>query len=100
MNLFSKQKQTQTLKTNPWLPKGTGEGGWDGPGVQDWQMHTEVCGKTGHGDQLYSTENSAQYALIIYGGKLSETEWMCVCVQLNHSVGQQELSQRCKSIKP
>ena len=33
MNLFAKQKETQTQKTNSWLPKGKGErdtiGGWD-----------------------------------------------------------------------
>ena len=29
MNLFAEQKQTQTLKTNLWLPKGMGgEEGW------------------------------------------------------------------------
>ena len=29
---------------------------------------------------LYSTENSTQYAEIIYMGKESEKEWMCVYV--------------------
>jgi len=33
---------------------------------------------------LYSTENSTQYAEIIYMGKESEKEWMCVYVYLNH----------------
>ena len=27
MNLFAEQKQIQILKTNLWLPKGTGGGG-------------------------------------------------------------------------
>ena len=29
MKLFTKQKQTQILKTNLWLPKGKGGGGRD-----------------------------------------------------------------------
>ena len=32
MNLFTKQKESQTLKTNIWLPKGKEEGVWN------WQI--------------------------------------------------------------
>ena len=33
---------------------------------------------------LYSTGNSIQYFVIIYMGKDSEKEWMCIYVQMNH----------------
>ena len=42
MNLFTEQKDSQTLKTNLGLPKGTGGGGRDGPGVWDWNMNTVI----------------------------------------------------------
>ena len=54
MNLFSEQKQTQTLKTNLWLPKGT-----DGQGGMDWGFGIGI-------------ENSNQYSVTIYMGKESE----------------------------
>ena len=41
MNLFTKQKKdSQTYKTNSWLPKGK-IGGW-GIGVWDQQIHTFI----------------------------------------------------------
>ena len=33
-------------------------------------------------DLLYSTGNYSQYLIIIYNGKESEKEYMCVCVCL------------------
>ena len=63
MNLFTKQKQTQTLKTNLWLPKekwvGNKLGVWDqqiqttvykidkqqGPAVQHRELYSISCGK-------------------------------------------------------
>ena len=39
-------------------------------------MHTVVCGMTGN--LLYKAENSTQYSMIIYAGKESEKEWICV----------------------
>ena len=41
------ETDSQTLKTNLWLPKGTGEDGRDGLGVWDWHMHNEVYGMIG-----------------------------------------------------
>ena len=38
MNFFAKQKQTQILKTNLLLPKGTAVGGGDGPGIWYWHI--------------------------------------------------------------
>ena len=61
MNLFTKQKQTQTLKTNLWLPKekwvGNKLGVWDqqiqttvykidkqqGPAVQHRELYSVYC---------------------------------------------------------
>ena len=40
------ETDSQSLKTNLWLPKGTG-GEEDGLGVWDWHMHTVVYGMTG-----------------------------------------------------
>ena len=36
------ETDTQTLKTNIWLPKGTGGGGGDGLGVWCWHVHPEA----------------------------------------------------------
>ena len=33
-----------------------------------------------NGDWLYNTENSPQYSVIIYVGRKSEREWICVYV--------------------
>ena len=43
MNLFVEEKQThsQTLKTNTWLPKGTGVGAGELLGV--WDRHCAHC---------------------------------------------------------
>ena len=41
MNLITQQKQTQTSKTNLWLPKGKG-GGRDKSGVWDKHIHTTI----------------------------------------------------------
>ena len=38
MNIFAEQKQTQTLKTNLHLPKGTDVGGG-----MDWGFGTGIC---------------------------------------------------------
>ena len=40
------ETDSQTMKTNLWLPKGTG-GGRDGLGVWLWHMHTVVYEMTG-----------------------------------------------------
>ena len=56
-----------------------------GGGGMDWRIwdchiHTEVYGMMANGDLLYSTGNSTQYSVIIYVGKESEREWLCVHV--------------------
>ena len=46
MNLFAEETDSQTLKTNLWLPKGTGwEGGMDwGFGAGIWNTYGIHCG--------------------------------------------------------
>ena len=47
MHLLAKEKWSQSLKTNSWLPKGTSSGGGDGLEVWDWHMHPVVYGMSG-----------------------------------------------------
>ena len=63
------ETDSQTLK-NLWLPKETG----CGVGGMDWGSGTGIgtlryMEWLANGDQLYSTENSTQYSVIIYMGK-------------------------------
>ena len=49
----------------------------------DWGLQIGICTLQymeylANRDFLYSTENSTQYSVIIYAGKESEREWMCV----------------------
>ena len=58
------------------------KGGW---GETDWGFETSICSlwymkRLAKGDLLYSAENSTQYSVIIYVGKESEREWICVCI--------------------
>ena len=73
------ETDSQTLKTNYGYQKGQ-VAGRDGLRVWDWPVHTEIYVMTGQWDLLYNTENSTQYSAIIYVGKESEREWMCVYV--------------------
>ena len=41
------ETESQTLKTDLWLPKGTGGAGGDGLGVWNWHMHAVLCGVNG-----------------------------------------------------
>ena len=86
MNLFAQEIQTQTLKMNLWLQKGTG---WGGMG---WGFGIGICTLKymASGDLLCSTENCTQYSVIIYVGKESERQWICVYVSLNHLVVRQK----------
>ena len=70
MNIFTKQKDTQTWKTNLWLPKGKVEGKINKEcGINRYillyvkQINMEV---------LYSTGNYIQYLVIISNVKESE----------------------------
>jgi len=86
---------SQTLK-NLWLPKGTG-GGWRGiyRGFGTGTCTLRYMKWLANGNILYSTDNSTQYSVIIYVGRESEREWICVYVWPNHFVVQQKIP--CKS---
>ena len=61
----------------------------------DWGFGTGICTLRSmeglaNRDLLQSTENSTQYSVIIYVGKESEREGMCVYVSQNHFVGQKK----------
>ena len=72
MNFFAEQKQTYRFwKTYGYQRGQLGEGD-DWLGIWDWHMHTEVYGITGQ------WENFTQYSVIIYVGKESERERVCV----------------------
>ena len=63
------------MSSNCWLTEGL-----SGPILQKLTMQTRYMEWLANGDLLYSTGNSTQYSLIIYVGKVSEKEWMCVHV--------------------
>ena len=72
MNVFTKQKQTQTKKTNYSLPKRMG--GWgvekqgrDKLGAWDYYIK-QICNK----ELLYSTGNDIQYIAILYNEEESD----------------------------
>ena len=83
-----------TVIKEDWWRERDGLGGWD------WHMHTRYMEWLANRDLLYSTENSAQYFVIIYVGKESEWELICVYVWLDHLGVQQKLWQPCKSTTP
>ena len=75
-NFFTKQKQTQTSKTNLWLSKGKhgvgGKGSVRSLGLMYIYFHMK--NKITNNNLLYHTGSSAQYSVIIYMGKESEKE--------------------------
>ena len=87
--IYKTETDSQVLKTNLWLPKGTGRGlecTWSlGSAYALWYME-HLASR----DLLCSTENSTQYLVIIYVGKEMEREWLCVHVELNHVAVQQK----------
>ena len=82
MNLFRKQRDSQNLKINLWLPKGkSGEGGINQEiGIDKYTLLyiKQITNK----DLRYSTGNSTQYSVITYAGKESEIEWIHVQLKL------------------
>ena len=75
MNLFTKQIDidSQTQKTNLWLPKGNGRGGIKQEfGINRYTLlYIKLINSK---DLLQSTGNYIQYLVIIYNGKESEKE--------------------------
>ena len=64
--IYKTETDSQTQKTNSWLPKGKGVG-------RDKQIHITIY-KINNKDWLYSTGNYIQYLVITYNGKESEKE--------------------------
>ena len=80
MNVFTKQKQTQTKKTNSSLPKRMGGEGVekqrrDKLGVWDYYIK-QIYNR----ELLYSTGNYIQYIAIIYNEKKSEKEYIYIYI--------------------
>ena len=69
------------IKTNLRLPKGTGGRG----GEIYWGFGIGMCTlwymeSLANRDLAFSTGTSTQYSVIIYMGKESEKEWMCIYI--------------------
>ena len=63
-NIYKTVKDSQTQKTNLWLPKGKGQGI-----NQEYEINRYILLYTN--DLPYSTGNYIQYLIIIYNGKES-----------------------------
>ena len=87
MHLFAEQKDSQTLKTNLWLLKGTSEEEGETGALGLAFAHCGIWNSWLTGTCCIAQE--AQYSVIICVGKESEREWMCVDVWLNHFIAQQ-----------
>ena len=70
--IYRTETDSQTLK-NLWLPRGTAGGG------MDWGFGTGMC-TLRYMTSQWQPGNSTHYSVIIYVGKESEKEQMCVCV--------------------
>ena len=73
--IYTTETDSQTLKTNSWLPERKGRVvlevvvGMCILMFMEWVVNRDL---------LYSTENSIRYSVIPNIGKESETEWICV----------------------
>ena len=76
--IYKTETDSQTQKTNLWLPKGKGEGRVR---LEAWeqQIQTTIY-KINNKDLLYSTGNYIQYLAINRNGKESEKEYICIYV--------------------
>ena len=90
MNLLTKQKQTQTQKTNLRLPKGKR----DKSGVWDQQIQTTIYKTDKQQDPTVQHREHIQYLVINYNGKEYEKQY--IYVKLNHFAVYQKLTKHCK----
>ena len=77
--IYKTEKDSQTQKTNLWLPRGRLGGGIN----QEIGIHIYILlyvKQILNKDLLYSTGNSTQYSVITYMGKESEKEQIYVYV--------------------
>ena len=77
--IYKTEIDSQTQKTNLWLPKRKGGGGRINSefGIN---RYTLLFIKQINKDLLYSTGNYIQYLVITYNGQESEKEYTYVCV--------------------
>ena len=97
MNLLQNRNRLTDFESKLMATKGdrSGEGMDWGFGIGTFTLRYVEW--SANEDLLYSVETSTQYSGMIYVGKESEKERMCVYVQLNHFVVQQRWPQPCKS---
>ena len=84
--IYKVEIDSQTQKTNLWLPKG--EGGRDKLRIQNGYMYTLLYIKLKKKNLMYSTGNYIQYFVITYNGKESEKNYIhthiyiyiCMCI--------------------
>lgn len=88
-----RETDSQTLRANLWLPRGTGEGGG-----MAWGFGMGICSLR-YREWLANRDllTSSPYAVTIDVGKEPQGEGMCAHVQLNHLTVQQKWSLHCKS---
>ena len=66
MNLYVKQTDSQTQKTNLWLPKGKGRGEGINQGYEINRCALLYIKQISNKDLLYNTENDIQHLVIAY----------------------------------
>ena len=73
--IYKTETDSQTQKTNLWLPKGKGEGINQEFGINIYTL-LYIKYQIANKDLLYSTGNYTQYFVIACKGKESENEYM------------------------
>ena len=86
-SIYKTETDSQTQKTNLWLPKGKGGGGVEGEINQEFGInrYTLLYVKQiniNNKDLLYSTGDYIQYLLITYNGKESEKEYTYIYIYI------------------
>ena len=93
--ICSTKTESQTLKTNLWLPEETGCRGRDGLGVCHWQVHTAVYEMTGKlGSAVQHREHSSIFCDGLCGRRIWKRMDMCTCIteavccagEINHNI--------------
>ena len=84
MNLYAEQKQTNRLTDfeNKLMVPKVRCWGRNGMGLQNQNVNTVVNGMTGQQGPAVHIRNSTQQFVIIYMGKGSKKEWMCVYIYI------------------
>ena len=78
--IYKTETESQTQKTNLWLPKEKGVGGGINQEFGISRYKLLYIKQINNNVLLYSTRNSTQYSVMTYMGKESKTEWLYVYV--------------------